>query len=153
MRQIIFFGILLISASCATEKINSSPLTGSFYSEARGSEVSYETSKSLSVSISDNVNASEITNLVATFPTFKDEVLTKEVQNLKYGLQNYLYALDAGNTAGKERNFQNIEKSYKKIQKLRTKLNYDDNELLNRYLVKIKTNITLIEDSFSSNKK
>lgn len=153
MRQLIFGGFLIIFTSCATEKINSSPIVGNFYSDAKTAENSYDISKKMFGSIKDNINASEISNLISTFPSFKDKDLMKEIQNLKYSLQNYLFAIDAGNHSGKVRNFQNIEKSYKKIQKLRTKLNYDDNELLNRYLVKIKTNVTLIEESLSSNKK
>lgn len=139
--------LLLIASSCATEKLNSSPITGNFYTESKNVET-----KDFSININDNVSASEITNLISTFPTFKNLALNEEINSLKYTLQNYLYAVDAGNVAGKNRNFSGVEKSYKKIQKLRKNLGVDDNELLNRYLVKIKTNITLIEDSYNAKK-
>lgn len=49
------------------------------------------------------------------------------------------------NTVGKEKALYNYEKSYKKIQKLKNNLNEDEQEILNRFLVNIKTNVTLIE--------
>ncbi len=154
MRQLIFLGILLFTTiSCVTERANTSPLASNFSSEIKDSELFYDVNKNISVNINNNVNAAEISNLVATFPTFKNENLNEEIQNLKYGIQNYLYAADAGNAQGTKRNLQKIENSYKKIQKLRKSLDSDDNELLNRYLVKIKTNITFIEDSFGGNTK
>ncbi|WP_449401543.1 hypothetical protein [Chryseobacterium wanjuense] len=70
---------------------------------------------------------------------------------MKYSLQNYLYAIDANNASGKNRAIKNFEKSYKKIQKLRENLNKDDDEVLNRYLVRLKTNISAIEDSIKRN--
>lgn len=150
MKQLFFFGILAITSSCATEKLNTSPLSNNFYSEAKTAEVEAE---SLTIKITDNVNAAEITNLISTFPKFKNTALNEEVNSLKYTLQNYLYAIDSGNISGKNRTFKNLEKSYRKIQKLRKYLNKDDDEVLNRYLVRLKTNITVIEDSINSNKK
>ena len=38
MRKLFFFGVLLlIITSCATEKLNLSPLSNNFYSETKGS--------------------------------------------------------------------------------------------------------------------
>lgn len=155
MKQLFLAGLLLtiISSSCATEKLNTSPLTNNFYSEAKTAEAELDATKGFTININDNVNASEITNLISTFPKFKNSGLNEQIQVLKYNLQNYLYALDAGNSAGKNRNIKSLEKSYKNIQKLRKFLDDDDNELLNRYLVKIKTNVSVIEDSVNGNKK
>ncbi len=152
MKRQYFSGLLLIIiiTSCATEKPNVSPLSTSFYSEARKAEA--ETSSSFSINISENVNASEITNLISTFPKFKNTAVNEEVSTLKYALQNYLYAIDAGNIPGKNKTLKNLEKSYKKIQKLRPYLNKDDDAVLNRYLVRLKTNVTFIEDSINSKK-
>jgi hypothetical protein len=147
MKRLLFFGVLLIlTTSCATEKLNFSPLSNNFYSEAKGSD-SDRAKKSIDINVKENVNASEISNLISTFPTFKNADLNNEITSLKYSLQNYLYAIDANNLSGKNRAIKSFEKSYKKIQKLRQQLGNDDDEVLNRYLVRLKTNITVIEDS------
>lgn len=151
MRRIFFFGVVLLITSCATEKLNFSPLSNSFYSEAKGSDSDKGAKKSFNINIKENVNASEISNLISTFPKFKNNDLNDEVANLKYSLQNYLYAIDANNISGKNRAIKSFEKSYKQIQKLRQRLNKDDDEVLNRYLVRLKTNITVIEDSLKGN--
>jgi len=152
MKQLFFFGVLLIiTSSCATEKLNFSPLSNGFYSEAKGSDSDRGIKKNIDINIKENVNASEISNLIATFPKFKNTALNDEVTALKYSLQNYLYAIDANNLAGKDRSIKSFEKSYKKIQKLRQQLDKDDDEVLNRYLVRLKTNISVIEDSLKGN--
>ncbi|SHM10743.1 hypothetical protein [Chryseobacterium polytrichastri] len=152
MKRLFFFGVLIIiTSSCATEKLNFSPLSNNFYSEAKGSDSDRGVKKSIDINIKENVNASEISNLISTFPKFKNSGLNEEVINLKYSLQNYLYAIDANNLSGKNRAIKSFEKSYKKIQKLRQHLNKDDDEVLNRYLVRLKTNITVIEDSLKGN--
>jgi hypothetical protein len=152
MKRLYFFGLLLIIIiSCATEKPNVSPLSTSFYSEAKKAEAEAEAS-SFSININENVNAAEISNLIATFPKFKNTALNEEINTLKYSLQNYLYAIDAGNTSGKNKTLKSLEKSYKKIQKLRSYLTKDDDAVLNRYLVRLKTNVTFIEDSINSKK-
>jgi hypothetical protein len=152
MKRIFFFGVLfIIISSCATEKPNFSPLSTSFYSEAKGSDSDKKSKNGIDINIKENVNASEISNLIATFPQFKNTALNTEITALKYSLQNYLYAIDANNLSGKNRTIKDFEKSYKKIQKLRQNLNKDDNEVLNRYLVRLKTNISAIEDSIKGN--
>lgn len=152
MKQLFFIGLILIlTSSCATEKLNFSPLSNNFYSEAKGSDSDRGAKKSIDINIKENVNASEISNLISTFPKFKNPNLNEEVTTLKYSLQNYLYAIDANNIAGKNRAVKDFEKSYKKIQKLRQHLNKDDDEVLNRYLVRIKTNVSVIEDSLKGN--
>ncbi|MBL1222203.1 hypothetical protein JET18_15225 [Chryseobacterium sp. L7] len=152
MRKLFFFGVLLlIITSCATEKLNLSPLSNNFYSETKGSDSDRGAKKGFDINIKENVNASEISNLISTFPKFKNNGLNEEVTSLKYSLQNYLYAIDANNSAGKNRAVKSFEKSYKKIQKLRQQLNKDDDEVLNRYLVRLKTNISVIENSLKGN--
>lgn len=152
MRKLFFFGVLLlIITSCATEKLNLSPLSNNFYSETKGSDSDRGAKKGFDINIKENVNASEISNLISTFPKFKNNGLNDEITSLKYSLQNYLYAIDANNPAGKSRSVKSFEKSYKKIQKLRQQLDKDDDEVLNRYLVRLKTNISVIEDSLKGN--
>jgi len=151
MRRLLFLGTLLfITSSCATEKLNLSPLSNTFSSDSKS--VDSEDSKSISINITENVNASEITNLISTFPKFTNSAVNNEVITLKYTLQNYLYAIAAGNTSGKNKTIKNLEKSYKNIQKLRRYLKKDEDEVLNRYLVRLKTNVTVIEDSVNGKK-
>ncbi|KUJ50321.1 hypothetical protein [Chryseobacterium sp. JAH] len=152
MKRLYFFGLLILAiTSCATEKPNVSPLSTSFYSEAKKTETETR-ANSISININENVNAAEITNLISSFPKFKNPEVNEEVNILKYTLQNYLYAIDSDNISGKNKTLKNLEKSYKKIQKLRKHLKKDDNEVLNRYLVRLKTNVTFIEDSINSKK-
>ncbi|MDR2237255.1 MAG: hypothetical protein LBE92_14125 [Chryseobacterium sp.] len=150
MKKLFFFGVLIIITSCATEKLNLSPLSNNFYSETKGSDSDRGSKKSFDINIKENVNASEISNLISTFPKFKNEKLNEEITSLKYSLQNYLYAIDANNINGKNRAIKSFEKSYRKIQKLRQNIEKDDNEVLNRYLVRLKTNISVIEDSLKN---
>jgi hypothetical protein len=150
MRRLLFLGtLILITSSCATEKLNLSPLSNTFSSDAKSDS---ENSKSISINITENVNASEITNLISTFPKLSNTAVNDEVSTLKYTLQNYLYAIAAGNNSGKNKTIRNLEKSYKNIQKLRKYLKKDEDEVLNRYLVRLKTNITVIEDSVNGKK-
>lgn len=151
MKQLFFCGIILIITSCATEKPNFSPLSSSFYSETKGSDSDRGAKNSIEISVKGNVNASEISNLIATFPNFKNTDLNSEITTLKYSLQNYLYAIDVNNPSGKKKAIRDFEKSYKKVQKLRQSLNVDDDEILNRYLVRLKTNISAIEDYIKGN--
>lgn len=152
MKKQFFFGVLLIiTASCATEKLNLSPLSNNFYSDTKGSDSGKDKKKGFDINIKENINASEISNLISTFPKFKNVEVNEEITSLKYSLQNYLYAIDANNSPGKNRAIKSFEKSYKKIQKLRQRLDKDDDEVLNRYLVRLKTNISVIEDSLKAN--
>ncbi|CAA7195626.1 MULTISPECIES: hypothetical protein [Chryseobacterium] len=152
MKRLLFFGVLLvITFSCATEKLNFSPLSTSFYTETKGPNTDKGLKKSIEINIKENVTASEISNLIATFPKFENNSLNNEVTNLKYSLQNYLYAIEASNIAGKDRSIKDFENSYRKIQKLRRNLDKDDDEILNRYLVRLKTNISVIESSIKRN--
>ncbi|MCU7614106.1 hypothetical protein N0B16_06620 [Chryseobacterium sp. GMJ5] len=152
MKKIFFTGILLITiaSSCASEKPNVSPLSNIFSGDKKADDS--DSKKNATINITENVNASEITNLIASFPKFKNSAVNDEVTVLKYSLQNYLYAIDSGNIPGKDKTIKDMEKSYKNIQKLRKYLTKDDDEVLNRYLVRLKTNITVIEDSINGKK-
>ena len=143
MKRYFKFKLLLftlILASCAAEKYSISPLSNSLSSENDGIFLEVK-----EFSIDKNINASEISQLISTFPKFKNDAVDIEVSNLKVHLTDYIQALKATNISGKGRSLANIEVSYKKLQKLRKFLDADHNEILNRYLVRIKTNISEIE--------
>ena len=132
--------LLLIALSCSAEKINLSPI-GTMSSS---SEIySYSERKNLIV------YSSEISNLITSFPKFKNDAVNEEVGKLKYYLKDYIGAMEAYNMNGLNTSQRNFEKSYKKLQKLRKYLNKDDDQVLNRYLVRIKTNMTFLESNIS----
>ncbi|MBD8083418.1 hypothetical protein [Chryseobacterium caseinilyticum] len=140
--------IIFILWSCATEKSNTSPVPAGISSEKKSDETG-----DISLKISENANAAEVSNLLSTFPVFSKKEVNEEISVLKYSLQNYLYALDAGNSNAKNKQLKSMQKSYRKIQKLRKSLTTDENDILNRYLVRIKTNVAVIENSVNGNKK
>ncbi len=132
--------LLLLAVSCSAEKINLSPI-GTMSSS---SEIySYSERKNLIV------YSSEISNLITSFPKFKNDAVNEEVGKLKYYLKDYIGAMEAYNMNGLNTSQRNFEKSYKKLQKLRKYLNKDDDQVLNRYLVRIKTNMTFLESNIS----
>lgn len=133
-RPLIGFSFILIF-SCSTESNivsdnNSIEISSGFTRSISPEKISY---------------ASTISNLVATFPKFKNDAVNIEVKILKQNLTAYLSALQTYNNKEKELSIKHFESSYKKIQKLRKYINPDDDQVLNRYLVKIKTNINLLE--------
>ncbi len=127
-------GVILSTMSCSTE---SSIVTDN----------SIEISRGVTNSISPEkiVYASTISNLISTFPKFKNDALNSEVKLLKKNLTDYLTAMQTYSVKEKKEAIKQFEDSYKKIQKLRKFINLDDDQILNRYLVKIKTNISLLE--------
>lgn len=132
--------LLLLALSCSAEKINLSPVGEmSFQSEM----YNYSDRKELIV------YSSEITSLVSSFPKFRNDAVNAEVLNLKYHLKDYIGAMDAYNINGLNNAQRNFEKSYKKLQKLRKFLNQDEDQVLNRYLVRIKTNMTFLDSKIS----
>ncbi len=130
---------LLVAVSCSVEKINLSPVND-LPSGNNPDSFSYNQGKEIIV------YSSEITNLTATFPKFKNDAVNAEVANLKYQLKDYIGALEAYNINGMTHAQRRFEKSYKKLQNLRKYLNSDDDQVLNRYLVRIKTNMSLLEN-------
>lgn len=128
--------------SCSSEKITLSPVYESL-SEKN------DTSKRFPDTFTDKTGqvfyASELSSHISTFPKFKNTSLNKEVSVLKYNIKEYIYAVQAYNLVGQETALNNIEKSYRKIQGLRRYLNKTDDEVINRYLVRIKSNISQLE--------
>lgn len=140
-KRILGYSLMMLFAlSCSAEKINLSPIGAM----TESSDVySYGERKNLIV------YSSEITNLVTSFPKFKNDAVNTEVANLKYHLKDYVGAMEAYNINGLNTAQRNFEKSYKKLQNLRKYLNKDDDQVLNRYLVRIKTNMTFLDSNIS----
>ena len=98
------------------------------------------------------VYASSISNLISTFPKFHNDSIDREIGHLKIALNNYLTYARKYDITNKQIALAKVEQTYKKIQKLRKFLGQEDNEVLNRYLVRIKTNVNLLESSLIHNK-
>lgn len=146
MKKIIYcltFCALFLN-SCASEQYGKSPVTSSLNGDSQNT-VSLQ--QLYGDTMKDNLNASEITNLISTFPKFRNDGVNKEVSVLKTALQNYLYSYEAYNPAGIRRAARDFEQSYKKLQKLRKYINEDEDNVLNRYLVRIKTNMAVLESA------
>ena len=136
---LFFFGL-----SCSADKINLSPVGNSIQDNT-------EADKSYTYSESKNLIAysSEITNLISSFPKFRNVAVNSEIVNLKTHLKDYIGAMEAHNLSALNNSQRKFEKSYKNLQKLRPYLNSDDDKILNRYLVRIKTNMALLESNIT----
>ncbi|WP_313028715.1 hypothetical protein [Soonwooa sp.] len=123
-------------SSCSTE-------TGFYAENTFSSDLPLATERN--VSPERITYSSTISNLVSTFPKFKNVAVNNQVRELKQNLTNYLYAIQTSNAKEKKKSLKSFEDNYKSIQKLRKYLKSDDDQVLNRYLVKIKTNVSLLE--------
>ena len=90
-------------------------------------------------------------NLPAVNVPIIDDAVNREVAGLKKSLTNYLLAVTNLHQSEKTKSLESFEKYYKNIQKLRKFITKDDNEVLNRYMVKIKTNVSFLESSMNKN--
>ena len=126
--------VLAIITSCSTNSATSEQIHSDVYSDA----YSYLTPEAI-------VYASSISNLISTFPKFGNDAINREVTSLKNSLTDYLTAVRDFNLSSKKSALNDFEKNYKKIQKLRRFMVKEDDEVLNRYMVKIKTNMNLLE--------
>lgn len=96
----------------------------------------------------DQINySSEITNLVSSLPKFTNDAVNKEASKLKFYLKDYICGMEAYNLVGMDKAYRNYQKSYKSLQKLKPYLNKDEADVLNRYLVRIKTNMNILESN------
>lgn len=136
-----FVGVLVFSfylIACSSEKVNLSPVSDNLSND------SY-TFEEVGMKTKIVTYQSEITNLVSSIPRFKNETVNNEVSVLKDGLNTYVRASSDADGKAQKIAFREFVKSYKKIQKLRKYLNVEQDEVLNRYLVRIKTNVNMLE--------
>jgi hypothetical protein len=137
--SLLFLALLL--TSCTVDKVNLSPLSSNFAGYGSSSHFFQNTAKSTkTVSYT-----SELSNLISEFPVFSNNKLNAEVYTLKHNITDYIYAIKSDNSIEKSNAYKGYTNSYKNIQNLKTELPSEEVELLNRYLVKIKTNISLID--------
>ncbi len=142
MRKFIsLFFALILWTSCSVEKLNLSPLANSFSNTNSVYSASSKTSESI-----NTINyASELSNLLSEFPIFSNKTMNSEIYKLKLHITDYLYAIKQKDVISKNDAYELYKKTFVNIQKLKDKLPEDELELLNRFMAKVKTNITLIE--------
>lgn len=139
--MIRWIGFLLVIFSLGLSSCSSE--TGFYAENTFSSDLPLATERN--VSPERITYSSTISNLVSTFPKFKNVAVNNQVRELKQNLTNYLYAIQTSNAKEKKKSLKSFEDNYKSIQKLRKYLKSDDDQVLNRYLVKIKTNVSLLE--------
>lgn len=145
----VYFSAL---TSCDTEKANLSPFSESYFTSVSGEPINIQrmmneynrSTKAISY-------ASEMTNLLAKFPKFKNEKVNKQISVLKTDIHHYIYAYEAYNQSGKERHLVHFSKSSQKLQNSKNELSAREQEILNLYLAKIKTNMSSLESSQNEN--
>lgn len=140
--KVLGLGIGFLAVSCSVEKVNLSPTTSLL-------AITKNTStQSISKDINNNVDfikySSEITNTLSLRNDFSNKEINKTFADLKFNITEYIYAIKEHNTMGKEKAYYNYENCYKKLQKQKSKLTPENQEILNRILVNVKTNLNLI---------
>lgn len=140
--KLLIFAILL--SACSSEKITLSPVQESLVS---GSSIAVEKKfpQNFNQTTGRVFYASQLSSHIATFPKFKNSALNQEVATLKFHVKEYVYATESFNIVGQKSALGNLEKSYKKIQNLRKYLTVEDDEVINRYLVRIKSNVAQLQ--------
>ena len=136
--------LLLTTLSCSVEKTNISPIGDSF-SSTNPKIAPYTLSEKKKLI----VYSSEVSNLISSIPKFKNDAVNAEVLTLKTHLKHYLTGINTRNEKEIKSALKSYEKSYKKLQNLKNYLKQSENDVLNRYLVRLKTNMNLINTNIS----
>lgn len=135
-------GLSLLLASCSVEKVNLSPTSNLI------GKIDSETPHKISQNIVDKMDIahyfSQVTNAFSEIPTYSKNTVNEEISILKFNIMEYFYAIQEGNALGEERALADYKNSYRKLQKLKQKLSVEEEESLNRFLVNVKTNISLV---------
>lgn len=141
--------ILFLLTSCAVEKPNLSPLSNNFSSFSNVNSITGNYYQSL-----EKVNyAAELTNILSEFPVFKNSKLNAEIYKLKLSITDYIYSVKQENVLEKSNAYKKYRDAFKNIQTIKLQLPKDQLELLNRFLAKVKTNMSLIDSINSTETK
>ena len=133
--------ISILWTSCSVEKLNLSPLSNSLTSNQSVYTISSKTSESF-----NTINyTSELSNLLSEFPIFSNKTMNAEIYKLKLHITDYLYAIKQKDFISKNDAYELYKKSFVEIQKKKEVLPEDEKELLNRFMAKVKTSVSLIE--------
>ncbi|GGP05703.1 hypothetical protein GCM10010992_22840 [Cloacibacterium rupense] len=133
--------ISILWTSCSVEKLNLSPLSNSLTSNQSVYTISSKTSESI-----NTINyTSELSNLLSEFPIFSNKTMNAEIYKLKLHITDYLYAIKQKDFISKNDAYELYKKTFVNIQKTKDVLPEDEKELLNRFMAKVKTSVSLIE--------
>lgn len=147
-----FIGFLFLSIilhSCAIENVNFSPMSNGFTNSYTAKEFANDTEKNVELI----KYTSELTNTISEIPLFKNDILNAEISSLRKTIEQYVNAIKQDDMILKKNAYIKYQQSYKKIQLNKKLASAEEQELLNRFLVKIKTNIALIDTFNSDNTK
>lgn len=134
-------GLALLTISCSVERAGVSPIANLTINNQNNSL----STKNLGENIELIKYASEITNAFDSH-SFTQKEVNETVSELKFYVSEYLYAVKEHNIVGQDKALYKYEQTYKKVQKKKSKLNPEEQEVLNRFLVNLKTNMSLIEN-------
>lgn len=141
VRNLILLILLsIIIVSCSTEKI-------AFLSEIGGKQNLIDFQKDISQNINKVNYMSELSDIVSYIPEFKNEKINKAIEKTKFDITDYIYAIREYNRVGEERSFDRLQSDFKKLTKFKNLMSEDEYEVLMRYLVKIKSNISLLKSN------
>lgn len=140
-KYISLMAISILLTSCSVEKLNLSPISNSLSS--------YNSTSSLATKTSESFNTinytSELSNLLSEFPVFSHKSMNSEIYKLKLYITDYIYAIKQKDQVSKNDAYELYKKTFINIQKIKNNLSEDEQELLNRFMAKVKTNMSLVE--------
>ncbi|MDO4762821.1 MAG: hypothetical protein Q4A00_00340 [Flavobacteriaceae bacterium] len=136
-----FISYLLI-VSCSVEKVNLSPTSDLLVDIDKKTPINF--SNSAEKKLKFIRYSSEITNAFSSVSHFSKKEVNDEISTLRHHISEYIYAVKEHNQDGEEKAHSHFKKSYTKLQEFKSLLNEDEKEVLNRFLVNIKTNVSHI---------
>lgn len=89
----------------------------------------------------------ELANICSSIPVYEDSQVNQDLAELKIIVSEYVSGVKELNQDLKNEAFSDFEHLYKKIQLDKEKLNSEEQENLSRILVRIKTNVNMLESA------
>lgn len=139
-KLILFILLSVIIVSCSAEKI-------AFFSETNSKQNLIDFQKDVSLNVNKVNYMSELSDVVSYIPEFKNEKINEALEKTKFDITDYIYAIREYNRVGEERSFDRLQSDFKKLTKFKNLMSEDEYEVLMRYLVKVKSNISLLKSN------
>lgn len=136
---ILVFVLLMTIVSCSVEQVNLSPAQSSYKEKVIGFQ------KEVASDIEGVNYMSELSDIVSYIPQFKNDKVNQHIEKMKIDITEYIYAVREYNRVGEERYFDRLQSDFKKISKFKNLMSDDEYQLLTSYLVKVKSNISLLK--------
>lgn len=141
MKKLILniFVLFLSTLSCSSENINLSPVSATVADLETDSALLFDDKKKIII------YSSEITNLSASYPKSKNDAVNREFAQLRIYLKDYVQSIETNESSKRAAALGKIQKSFKNLQNLRKYLSIREDEVLNRYMVRIKSNLAKLQ--------